>query len=234
MKPFSILACAMMALFLFSCEKKQQVVNRAPDALTAERQKALTIDSIVKALKAGNVRFYTFKTHERNDSVRIAQTANGQYPMASVLSCLDSRIPSEFVFDQGIGDLFVARIAGNIVNEDILGSFEFGCHVMGAKVIMVLGHEDCGAIKSAIDNVQLGNITALLAKIKPAVDSTQTTGDRTSKNPQFVHDVMLKNIEFAIKNIRKNSPILNKMEQNNELKIIGGVYDLKTGKITFL
>ena len=166
--------------------------------------------------------------------MRIRITSDsGQYPMAAVLSCLDSRVPPEHVFDRGIGDLFVARVAGNFANTDILGSLEYACKVVGAKVILVLGHEDCGAIKSAIDNVKLGNITAMLRNLKSAVDSTRTTGERNSKNKQFVHDVAVKNIAFTIKKIRTDSPILDTLEKAGKLKIIGGMYDLTNGKITF-
>lgn len=201
---------------------------------TNGKPKPLTPDSVIALLKSGNRRFYTFRPLVMNDSTRIRQTATGQHPMGAVLSCLDSRVPVEPVFNMGIGDLFVARVAGNIGNEDIWGSLEYATFVVGAKVILVLGHEECGAIKSAIDNVKLGNITALLAKIKPAVDAVEMPGDRTSKNKKFVHAVMIKNVELTIKKMRKDSPIISKLEQDKKIKIIGGIYDVASGKITFL
>ena len=203
--------------------------------MTKAIQAKLTPDSIITILKNGNTNFYNFKLTAKHDSMRIRITSDsGQYPMAAVLSCLDSRVPPEHVFDRGIGDLFIARVAGNFANTDILGSLEYACKVSGAKVILVLGHEECGAIKSAIANVQLGNITAMLRNLKPAVDSTQTTGERTSKNKQFVHDVAVKNIAFTIKKIRADSPILDTLEKGGKLKIIGGMYDLAKGKIMFM
>ena len=165
--------------------------------------------------------------------VRNASAA--QYPKAVILSCLDSRVPVEDVFDKGIGDLFVARVAGNFVNEDILGSMEFGCKVSGAKVILVLGHESCGAIKAAIDNVKMGNITAMLTKIKPAVVKSQDfAGEKTSKNDAYIEYVAKNNIINTIATIRSKSPILKEMEDKGEIKIVGAYYDLKTGEVTFL
>jgi len=226
----------LMSVLLFSCGNSSQSnsASTSPDwVMTKDIQAKLTADSVVSILKNGNTNFYNFKLTPKNDSMRIRVTSGGQYPMAAVLSCLDSRVTVEPAFDRGIGDLFVARVAGNFANTDILGSLEYACKVSGSKVILVLGHEECGAIKSAIDNVQLGNITALLRNLKAAVDSTQTTGERTSKNKQFVHDVAVKNIQFTIKKIRTDSEILGTMEKEGKLKIIGGMYDLHTGKITF-
>jgi len=159
----------------------------------------------------------------------------GQYPKAVILSCLDSRVPVEDVFDKGIGDLFVARVAGNFVNEDILGSMEFGCKVSGAKLILVLGHESCGAIKAAIDNVKLGNITAMLTKIKPAVVKSQDfTGEKTSKNDAFVEHVAKNNVINTIETIKSKSVILKEMADKGEIKIVGAYYNLKTGAVIFL
>jgi len=193
----------------------------------------LSPDAVVSRLKSGNKVFYTYKELQKNDSVRIKQTATGQYPMAAVLSCIDSRVPVEEVFNDGIGDLFVARVAGNVVDEAILGSLEYACDIAGAKVILVLGHDHCGGIKAAVDNVQTGNIAALVKKIEPAVDAVKISGPRSSKNEELVHEVAVKNVELTIKNIRANSAILNKMEQEKKIKIIGGMYDLESGKITF-
>jgi carbonic anhydrase len=165
----------------------------------------------------------------------VRDAAPGQFPKAVVLSCLDSRIPVADVFDRGIGDLFVARVAGNFSNVDILGSMEYGCKVSGAKVILVLGHESCGAIKSAIDNVKLGNITAMLGNIRPAVERAKTfAGNKTSKNAEYVEKVAHENVLNTIENIRANSPILKEMETKGEIKIVGGYYDLHTGEVTFL
>ncbi|WP_295796336.1 carbonic anhydrase family protein [Mucilaginibacter sp.] len=199
--------------------------------------KPLTPDSVINLLKSGNRRFYNFKPLPMNDSARIRLTAKGQKPIGAVLSCLDSRVPVETVFNMGIGDLFVARVAGNIGNEDIWGSLEYATFVVGAKVIVVLGHEDCGAIKSAIDNVKLGNITALLAKIRPAVDAVKiptNPKERTSKNKKFVRAVMVKNVELTIKKMRKDSPIIDKLVRDGKVKILGGIYDVATGKIAYL
>jgi carbonic anhydrase len=231
-----VLPLIFLAAILFSCNNITPVkaVNAFTDkVITAGEQKNLSPDSVISMLKNGNEDFYNHRSTLKNDSLRIHLTAHGQYPMAAVLSCIDSRVPVEEVFNMGIGDLFVARVAGNIENQDILGSLEYACKVSGAKVIMILGHEHCGAIKSAIDNVQMGNITALLTKIQPAVEAVKTDGARSSKNELLVHEVAIKNVELTIKKIRTDSEILNKMEQEQKIKIVGGIYDLDSGKITF-
>ena len=203
--------------------------------LTAEEQKALTPDMVIQSLQEGNKRFMNNDLTARDHSSMVRNASKGQYPKAVILSCLDSRVPVEDVFDKGIGDLFVARVAGNIVNEDMLGSMEFGCKVSGAKLILVLGHESCGAIKAAIDNVKLGNITAMLTKIKPAVTKSQDfSGEKSSKNDAFVEYVAKKNVQQTVEAIRAQSPILKEMEEKGEIKIIGAYYNLKTGEVIFL
>jgi len=227
-----------ISVVLFSCGQSSQnnPANSSPDwVMTKALQQKFTPDTIITILKNGNTNFSSFKLTPKNDSMRMRVTSDsGQYPMAAVLSCLDSRVPPEQVFDRGIGDLFIARVAGNFANTDILGSLEYACKVSGSKVILVLGHEDCGAIKPVIDNVQLGNITAMLRNLKSAVDSTHTDGERTPENKKFVHDVAVTNIKFTIRKIRTDSPILDTLEKAGKLKIIGGMYDLATGKITYI
>ena len=203
--------------------------------LSEEEQKALTPDMVILALKDGNKRFVNNDLTERDHSALVRDAAKGQYPKAVVLSCLDSRVPVEDVFDRGIGDIFVERVAGNFVNVDLLGSMEFGCKVAGAKLILVLGHESCGAIKAAIDDVRLGNITAMLDSIKPAVKKSKTfIGEKTSANAPYVELVAKNNVLLAIENIRKNSPILKEMEKKGEIKIVGAYYHLQSGVVTFL
>ncbi len=240
------------AMLIFSCRNietgskeipnKDSLSSIVPDSsilisqvLTKAQQDKLTPDQVIESLSKGNEEFVNDLLTVRNNSRRIREAALGQYPKAVILSCVDSRIPVEDVFHKGIGDLFVARVAGNIVNEDILGSLEFACKVSGSKLIVVIGHEYCGAIKSAIDGVQLGNITALLSKIKPAVqyiqDSLKTKG--SSSDAAFVDLVCRENVVLAIQNIRKKSPVLREMEKKGEIKIIGSVYHMKSGKVDF-
>jgi carbonic anhydrase len=205
------------------------------NVLTAKEQKALTPDSVIQTLKAGNRRYVNNDLTLRDHSAMVRNAAAGQYPKAVVISCIDSRVPVEDIFDKGIGDLFVGRVAGNFVDEDLLGSLEYGCKVSGAKLILVLGHESCGAIKAAIDKVKLGNITAMLAKIHPAVArSKDFTGDKSSKNEAFVDYVAKNNILNTIETIKTRSPILKDMADKNEIKIVGAYYSLKTGEVTFL
>ncbi|MEZ2440343.1 carbonic anhydrase family protein [Chitinophaga sp. RCC_12] len=202
--------------------------------LSSNEQQSLTPERVLDILKEGNEDFVNDRLTIRNTSSRVRAAALSQFPKAVILSCLDSRVPVEDVFHRGIGDVFVARVAGNIVNEDMLGSIEYGCKVSGAKVILVLGHEHCGAIKSAIDNVKLGNITALLSKIRPAVTSIKEfKGDMNSKNELYVHAVCEQNVRLTVENIRKNSPIIAEMEKKKQLIITGGVYDMNSGKVTF-
>src|ERR1044072_899932 len=201
--------------------------------LTREQQQALTPQKVLDLLKEGNEDFVNDRLTIRNSSARIREAALSQYPKAMILSCIDSRVPAEDVFHRGIGDIFVGRVAGNVVNPDMLGSMEYSCKVSGAKLILVLGHEHCGAIKSAIDDVKLGNITALLARIRPAVTSVSFNGDKSSKNDAFVHAVCEQNVKLTVENIRKNSPILAEMEKKNEIMILGGVYDMNSGKVAF-
>jgi carbonic anhydrase len=201
--------------------------------LTAEEQRQLTPDAIIASFKEGNQRFAKGDLTIRDHTALVRRAAAGQFPKAVILSCLDSRIPVEDVFDKGIGDIFVARVAGNIVNEDILGSMEFGCKVAGAKVIMVLGHKHCGAVKGAIDDVRLGNITALLSKIRPAVQGLAFDGEKNSKNSGYVDAVAKANVRLAKQQTRERSAILKEMEAKGELKIIGAFYDLDTGQVVF-
>lgn len=202
--------------------------------LSQEEQVALSPEAIIKILKAGNADFVSDRLTVRNNSQRVRQAAMGQFPKAVILSCMDSRVPVEDVFHRGIGDIFVGRVAGNIINEDQLGSMEYACKVSGAKVVLILGHEHCGAVKSAIDDVKLGNITALLSKIRPAVTSAKFDGEKSSKNEAFVHAVCEQNVRLAVENVRKRSPILAEMEKNKKLIIQGGVYDMDSGVVTFL
>ena len=202
---------------------------------TPESQSATTPSQAIEILKQGNVRFTSGSTTSRDYQSQVSQTAGGQYPIAAVVSCIDSRIPTEIVFDQGIGDIFNARIAGNFVNEDILGSLEFACKVAGAKAIVVMGHTSCGAIKGACDKAELGNLTQLLEKITPAVDAVETPegADRSSANAAFVDAVAAKNVEFTLAKIRENSSVLNEMLEANEIEIIGAMYDVASGKVSF-
>lgn len=183
----------------------------------------------------GNERFMKNKNTDWDLPAQASKTASGQYPKAVVLACIDSRVPVEYIFDQGIGDILTARVAGNFENVDILGSMEFGAKVAGSKLILVLGHEHCGAVKAAIDGVELGNITEMLGEIKPAVEKSQDfNGEKTSKNEDFVAHVCENNVEITMNDIRERSPILKEMEEKGEIMIDGAVYDLDSGKVTLL
>jgi carbonic anhydrase len=203
------------------------------DALTAAQRDKLTPDDILALMKKGNKRFYTGKLKERNLLAQQRASAKGQHPAAMLLTCIDSRAPAETIMDLGIGDIFNARVAGNVENPDILGSMEFACKLAGAKVVLVMGHTACGAIKGAIDNAELGNLTGLLAKIKPAVAATTYAGERTAKNYAFVDAVARKNVEITMGNIRKDSPVLAEMESKGAIKIAGAMYNLETGVVDF-
>jgi len=203
---------------------------------TKQSQAEMTPDLSLKYLKEGNKRFQDNVRLSRNLNQQVKQTAEGQFPYATVLSCIDSRVSSELIFDQSMGDLFSVRIAGNFINEDILGSMEFACKLAGTKLLVVLGHTSCGAIKGACDHLRLGNLTALINKIEPAVAAVLEPNDeslRTSKNIDFVNNVAEMNVNMSIENIRNQSPVLAEMEKNKEIQIIGGMYDISNGKITF-
>jgi carbonic anhydrase len=202
--------------------------------LTKEERDKLTPAEIIKQMKAGNERFRSGKPQHRDLMLEAKATAKGQYPAAIVFGCVDSRAPAELILDYGIGDIFSGRVAGNIADEDIMGSMEFACKAAGAKVVLVMGHTACGAIKGAIDDVKLGNLTALLAKIRPAVEATQYTGERTAKNYAFVDAVARKNVELTIAKIREQSPVLRELEASGSIKIAGSMYNLETGTVEFL
>ena len=203
------------------------------EALTKEVRDKLTPDQILAAMKKGNKRFYTGQRQDHDFLAQQRATAAGQYPAAVLLTCIDSRASAETIMDLRIGDIFNSRVAGNVENPDILGSMEFACKLAGAKVVLVMGHTACGAIKGAIDNAELGNLTGLLAKIKPAVGATTYTGERTSKNYEFVDAVARKNVELTVGNIRKDSTVLAEMESKGAIKIAGAMYNLKTGVVDF-
>lgn len=202
--------------------------------LTREMQAAITPSQALELLKEGNKRFVNNLKVNRNLLQQANETSDGQFPFAVILSCIDSRTSAELIFDQGLGDVFSVRIAGNILNEDILGSMEFACKVAGSKIIVVLGHTRCGAIKGACDHVEMGNLTALLTKIRPAVeDETATKENRNSKNPEFVENVSTINVKRTVKSITERSTILKEMLQNGEIAIIGGSHDITSGQVNF-
>lgn len=240
-----IFSAVLLSITLLSCKENSEVSSKKQQSnkekatithvMTKEQQEALTPDQVLNEFIDGNKRFNTGNSIPRDLSMQARKSAPGQYPKGVVLSCLDSRVPVEDVFDQGLGDIFVGRVAGNFVNEDLLGSMEFACKVAGAKLIVVMGHQHCGAVKGAIDDVKLGNITAMLAKIKPAVEmSKDFPGEKNSKNNEFVKHVSENNVKYAIQQIREKSPILKEMEDKGEIKIVGAFYRLTDGTLEFV
>ena len=205
-------------------------------AHSKESQNLMTPESSLKTLVEGNTRFQQNLRADRNLLEQVKTTSTGQFPFATILSCIDSRVSSELIFDQGIGDLFSIRIAGNFANTDVLGSMEFACKLAGTKLLVVLGHTACGAVKGACDDAKLGNLTSMLAKIKPAVEATIEPADasiRNSSNTEFVNDVSTKNVELTIDYILENSPVLKEMQSEGFIKVIGAMYDITSGKVTF-
>lgn len=201
---------------------------------TKELQQKTTPSEALQILKEGNQRFVANKKADRNLLDQVKQTSDGQWPFAVLLSCIDSRTSSELIFDLGVGDVFNARIAGNVANDDIIGSMEFACKVAGSKLIVVLGHTKCGAVKGACDGVELGNLTTLLSKIKPAVEAeTETKENRSSSNADFVQHVADINVRKAIDEILNRSTVLKEMVDNGEIGIIGGMHDITTGEVKF-
>lgn len=203
-------------------------------SLTQKQRDSLTPDQIIAGMKEGNRRFLSGKAQQHDYLAQKRSSASGQFPASVILSCIDSRAPAEVILDSGIGDTFNARIAGNIANEDLAGSLEFACAAAGAKVVLVMGHTDCGAIRGAIDNVKLGNLTGLLAKIKPAVDATKYQGERTGSNTEFVNLVARSNVQNTIDDLRKSSDILASMEKDRKIKMVGAMYHLESGKVEFM
>ena len=205
-------------------------------AHTRETQATMTPEKALQYLKEGNQRFQNNLKANRNLLEQVNDTSEGQFPFATILSCIDSRVSAELVFDQGLGDIFSVRIAGNFVNEDILGSMEFASKLAGTKLIVVLGHTSCGAVKGACDDAKLGNLTAMLSKIKPAVNAISEPKDqslRNSKNSEFVDKVSEKNVLLTIERIFKESEVLAEMQKNGEIMIVGAMYDVNTGEVNF-
>ena len=205
------------------------------NVFTKAEQDKLTPEDVLADFKAGNERFRNNNNTVRNHKEQTRKSAIGQYPKAFVLSCVDSRVPVEDVFDQGIGDIFVGRVAGNFANEDLLGSMEFACKVAGAKLIMVMAHQHCGAVKATIDDVKLGNITSLVNNMKPAIAMSKSfAGEKKASNDEYVKVVAENNVRNTMNNIRKNSPILKEMEDKGQIKIVGVFYTLTEGEMTFV
>lgn len=205
-------------------------------AHTRETQTTMTPQKSLQYLKEGNIRFQNNLKANRNLLEQVNDTSDGQFPFATILSCIDSRVSAELVFDQGLGDIFSIRIAGNFVNQDILGSMEFACKLAGTKLIVVLGHTACGAVKGACDDAKLGNLTSMLAKIKPAVKAViepQEISLRNSSNSEFVDNVAAKNVQLTIDRIIAESDVLTEMQKKEEIEIIGAMYDINKGTVTF-
>ena len=204
---------------------------------TAESQSNLSPKEAIELLKEGNQRFVSREMRERDLLAQVEETSKGQFPFACIVGCIDSRVPATTVFDQGIGSLFVATVAGNIINEDILGSLEFGCAAAGSKAIIVLGHTSCGAVKGACDSVELGNLTSLLSKINASVKETVEPNDpsmRNSSNLPFVNEVAKNNVLRSVENIRVKSNVLRRLEEDGKITIVGAMYDVSTGQVSFL
>jgi carbonic anhydrase len=235
-----ILIYFSLITFLFVGCQQQEQVQPSTDILTKEEQAALTPDQVIAELKAGNERFLAGEMTLQDNNSKLLATSKGQYPKAVILSCVDSRVPVETIFDEGIGDIFVGRVAGNIEDEDMLGSIEYGTAVAGSKLVLVLGHTQCGAVKGAVDIAKVSelgmeNLNSLLVNIAPAVDSVLMEGEeRTSKNHELVDRAVEKNVLLTIKRMREKSPTLAKLETEGKIKIVGAVYDLSTGQVNWL
>lgn len=202
--------------------------------LTKELQAQLTPEKALDLLKEGNKRFVNNLKINRNLLQQVNETSDGQHPFACILSCIDSRTSAELIFDQGLGDIFSCRIAGNILNDDIIGSMEFACKVAGSKVIVVLGHTKCGAIKGACDDVKLGNLTTLLSKVKPAIEAERTIKEnRNAGNTEFVERVAQLNVELALNQLPEKSPVLADLLKKGQIALVGGMYNVETGIVEF-
>jgi carbonic anhydrase len=211
-----------------------QTATGGSASLTKEERDRLTPTQVLETLKRGNERFRNGTMTARDYRTQQRTSAGGQFPAGAVLGCIDSRAPAEVIFDTGIGDTFNARIAGNVVNDDLLGSLEFACAVAGAKVLLVFGHTACGAIKGAIDDVEMGNLTGLLARIKPAISVTTFAGEKSSANGAYVDAVARTNVLLGLESVRRRSPILADLESKGTIRMVGGMYDLTTGAVEFL
>jgi carbonic anhydrase len=229
----SFCACASFSLFT-GLPTAVHAQSSECAIFTPQRQKGGSPDEAIERLLAGNARFTAGKSVNCNLIQQVKETAHDQAPFAAVVGCIDSRVPPELVFDQRIGDIFCARVAANFVNTDILGSLEFATKVTGARAIVVLGHNDCGDIKGAIDNVKLGNLTAMLANIRPAVEATKTEGDRTSKNKAFVQAVAIANAKRTAQKITQASPVMKQLVDAKQLRVVAAMHDLETGKVTLV
>lgn len=219
---------------LSACALGVSVVLAQAVTQTKQTQAAMTPDQVLQALKEGNQRFVSGNMVNRDLGDQVRQTSKGQYPIAAIVGCIDSRVPPEMVFDMGIGDMFAARVAGNYVETDILGSLEFATKVAGAKVVLVLGHTECGAVKGACDNVELGNLTHTLSNIMPAVYAVgDIAGPRNSKNKDFVNKVARKNVEMNVDNLVQRSDVIRELVEAGDVKVVGAIYDVHTGKVTF-
>ncbi|ABF42958.1 carbonic anhydrase [Candidatus Koribacter versatilis Ellin345] len=225
---FAAAAVAPVALWPF------QLGTPESGSLTKEERDRMTPAQIISELKKGNERFRTGNPAPHNYLAQKRSSAAGQYPAAMILGCIDSRAPAEIIFDTGIGDTFNGRVAGNVVNDDLLGSMEFACAVAGAKVILVLGHTACGAVKGAIDDVEMGNLTGLLARIKPAITATKFDVDKTSKNPAYVDALAKTNVVLALETIQRRSPILEDLVKKGSIQVVGAMYDVATGVAQFI
>ena len=244
LKSFSIAAAAsMLAVVGIGCapaEPPETMVEAPPplssDVVTSDEQQAMTPDMVLADLKAGNERFVAGKLTPRDYLAQASATASGQYPKAAILSCVDSRVPPEIIFDQGIGDVFVGRVAGNFENIDMLGSFEFATKAAGAKVIVVLGHSSCGAIKGALNGVELGNLTEMLANFDGPVSEAREAilGPDDASNSELVEAAVEENVRQTMADILKDSPVIAEMVANGEVAVVGGIYDLASGRVTWL
>lgn len=228
----SLCACAI-APFASLTASAQDTISLA-NPLTKAQRDSMTPAQVMDELRKGNERFRGGKMISRDYLAAKRSTAAGQYPAAAILGCVDSRVPSEIVFDLGIGDSFIARVAGNVVNDDMMGSLEFACALSGAKVVVVLGHTACGAVKGAIDDAVLGNLTGLLARIKPAIAATNYHGEKSSKNTAYVDAVGRTNVILSLAEIRRRSPVLEELEKKGSIHIAGAMYDLATGVVEFM
>ncbi len=231
-------AAAGLAITAIGCSTTNGSSGAAasPGVISAEQQRAMTPDQVFDELRRGNDRFVRGTPRSRDWMAQAEATASGQYPQAIVLGCVDSRVPVEVVFDQGIGDVFVGRVAGNFENTDLLGSMEFATKVAGSKLIVVLGHTSCGAVKGAIDDVELGNLTPMLANLQPAVDAARqrSGGTGSSSDPAFVDRVVEENVRITVRDIQDRSPVIRELVDQGQLKVVGGIYDLETGRVTWL